>query len=195
MHSGWRGLPSRPRASRGVFRPYPITPPPFPAGRSERLGDQPDPANLPPLPTFTPTGGPLLSPGPDALGADGSEQQPKGIPNSDPQGSLHSSGPYNPAPTQVAPASQLQSTPSKPGAPQEVCRSFNVNRCRFSRCRYSHVCAECGGAHAALNCPHKQSTSTGRGPTPRSRFPPRARQQHPHPYLLPPNGTGLPEQL
>ena len=359
MHSGWRGLPSRPHASRGAFRPYPITPPPFPAGRSERLGDQPNPAILPPLPTFTPTGGLLLSPGLDALGADGSEQQPKGIPNSDPQGSLHSSGPYNPAsslppkmvkkilslefvemselrgdiwpddsttdtpvtsrctakppvisiktwlecyarmaavlvsrfpekapelwayqstilraahdfeganwvaydrqfrremlagkcldwsipntrlyneaftgrarsiprcphcladdhvgvscphnpnppilgwfqgsaPIQIAPASQLQSTPPKPGAPQEVCRSFNVNRCQSSRCRYSHVCSDCGGAHAALNCPHKQSTSTGRGPSPRSRFPPRARQQHPHPYLLPPNGTGLPEQL
>ena len=89
--------PAEPAARvSGRFPPVPITPPPLPC-RPLRLGDQPDPANLPPLLTFTPTGGPLLSPGLDALGADGSEQQPKGIPNSDPQGSLHSSGPYNPA--------------------------------------------------------------------------------------------------
>ena len=98
------------------------------------------------------------------------------------------------APTQVTPATQLQPstvTPSKVPATQEVCRGFNANRCRFSRCRYLHVCTDCGGAHAALNCPHRQSTSTGRGPASRNRFPARPRQQQPHPYLPPQSGTGL----
>ena len=94
MYSGERPAEPAARVS-GLFCP-PVTiytTPHLPAGHSaETLGD---PATLPPLPTFTPAGGP--SPSLGLLAADGSDQQHKGDPNRNAQGSLHSSGPYNPA--------------------------------------------------------------------------------------------------
>ena len=35
---------------------------------------------------------------------------------------------------------------------QEVCRNFNENRCRFTRCRYLHCCSVCFGPHPQ-HCP------------------------------------------
>ena len=77
------------------------------------------------------------------------------------------------APLQLAPQTGGQPPaapiPPKPPAAQEVCRNFNAYRCRFS-------------------CPLQQSSSAGRGPTGRSRPPPRPRQ--PHPYFPPQSSTG-----
>lgn len=83
---------------------------------------------------------------------------------------LHNSNPpilgwfQGSSPIQVTLYSQLQTTPAKPAAILEVCRSFNTNRCWFSRCQYSHVCSDCEGPRRALNCLLKQSMSTGRVP-------------------------------
>lgn len=57
---------------------------------------------------------------------------------------------------------QAQPQPTAPArattqAPCQVCCYYNVNRCRFTRCRYSHVCTDCGGPHPALGCPTRQS--------------------------------------
>ena len=35
----------------------------------------------------------------------------------------------------------------------EVCRNFNENHCRFTRCQYAHVCSECSAPHPAISCP------------------------------------------
>ena len=35
----------------------------------------------------------------------------------------------------------------------EVCRLWNENLCRFSRCRHTHVCLRCGGSHPVVECP------------------------------------------
>ena len=72
---------------------------------------------------------------------------------------------------------------------QEVCRTYNANRCRYSRCRYRHICSDCGAGHPALNCPQRQSTS-GRGVVARYRQLPRDRQQ---PYFTPPSATAAGE--
>ena len=81
-----------------AFCPLPFTPlPPLPGHSGEALGDQLDPTSLPPLPTFTPAGGPSLS-GLDVLAAAAADHLPKSRdPPSDVHGSLHSQGPYNPA--------------------------------------------------------------------------------------------------
>ena len=81
-----------------AFCPRPFTPPPPPAGHSgEALGDLPDPASLPPLPTFTPAGGPSSS-GLDVLAVATADHLPQsGDPPNNAHGSLHSQGPYNPA--------------------------------------------------------------------------------------------------
>ena len=73
------------------------------------------------------------------------------------------------APSQYAPAPQLPAPATAPASSLEVCRSFNANRYRFTQCRFPHVCSDCGGPHSALNCPHRQSSSTGRGPSARNR--------------------------
>ena len=79
----------------------------------------------------------------------------------------------------------LQAPPSRP--PAEVCRSFNNNRCRFSRCRFLHVCSECGGPHAVLYCPARPGGPTGRGGPPRFRSPSQSRPNRPQPYPAPAN--------
>ena len=88
-----------------------------------------------------------------------------------------STGQLPPGPTQV----------SKPTTSQEVCRNFNGNRCRFTRCRYLHICSSCGGPHAALHCPHRQITQGGQGGPIRSRPPIQPRPNRVQPYLLTPS--------
>ena len=61
-----------------------------------------------------------------------------------------------PMPVQWVQPTQFQHSPAasqRPTPAREVCRSYNLNHCRFSRCRYAHVCSECGGAHTAPSCP------------------------------------------
>ena len=38
----------------------------------------------------------------------------------------------------------------------EICRSFNVGRCRMPGCRYRHVCRVCGGPLPAMSCCERQ---------------------------------------
>ena len=72
--------------------PHPL---PLAGHSSEALRDQPDPASLPHLPTFTPAGGPSSS-GLDVLAAAAANHLPKsGDLPSNARGSLHSQGPYN----------------------------------------------------------------------------------------------------
>ena len=83
-------------------------------------------------------------------------------------------------------ASQLQPSLAslpKPTNQQEVCRNFNANRCRFIRCRYSHICSECLGPHAAFHCPQRQAALTNRGVPGWSRVPSQPRPGRTHPYL------------
>ena len=55
-----------------------------------------------------------------------------------------SSPPSTPAPS----ASRTRAT--------EVCRNFNVGRCRMPNCRYHHVCKVCGGPLPAVTCCERQ---------------------------------------
>ena len=38
----------------------------------------------------------------------------------------------------------------------QPCRLWNMNRCRFPRCRYRHVCSNCGEAHPVVSCPNNE---------------------------------------
>ena len=49
--------------------------------------------------------------------------------------------------------------PPKSAATSEICRNYNENRCRYSRCRYIHLCLGCAGQHPALQCPRRLSPS------------------------------------
>ena len=51
-----------------------------------------------------------------------------------------------------APAAAARPSPPSTGK-QEVCRKYNEGRCRFTRCRYAHVCRDCGGGHPQISCP------------------------------------------
>lgn len=44
------------------------------------------------------------------------------------------------------------------GGEPEPCRKWNEKRCGYRRCRYPHVCSECGGAHPAVECPIRPLT-------------------------------------
>ena len=100
--------------------------------------------------------------------------------------------PHNPNPPFVRwfqGTPHLQFGPAASGPPsaaplkaQEVCRNFNSNRCRFTRCRYLHACTDCSGPHAAVNCPNRQPSS-GRGAPARSRIPTHPRSSRGNPYL------------
>ena len=84
-------------------------------------------------------------------------------------------------------------TPTPPptstkSAGAEVCRNFNAGRCRYSRCRFAHLCSDCGGPHPALSCPRQLAVPASQGPL-RSRPSPRARNT-PYPYLPPPQNPG-----
>jgi hypothetical protein len=58
--------------------------------------------------------------------------------------------------------------PREGGSRAELCRNFNQNRCRFSRCRYQHICSGCFGPHPAVLCPRGSASGTHE-PLPRSR--------------------------
>lgn len=71
---------------------------------------------------------------------------------------------WMPAPYLPPPQAALPTVVPFPYAPlsapaqssrDEVCRSYNDNRCRFSRCRYLHVCKACAGPHPATACPRR----------------------------------------
>ena len=95
--------------------------------------------------------------------------------------------PYHPTPQSfTAPAPLPAPTPPQmpaqgPHTRNEVCRGYNDNRCRFSRCRYWHVCSDCFGPHPATLCP-RRALSSAPGPLGRNRQPNRPRQNQTHPY-------------
>ena len=64
----------------------------------------------------------------------------------------------------------------------EVCRNYNMGRCRYSRCRYQHMCSECSGPHPVVSCPRGSSDGMpyrGRPATTTPRWqPPAAGQAH-----------------
>ena len=35
---------------------------------------------------------------------------------------------------------------------RQVCRLWNMNRCRFPKCRYRHECSRCGENHPMVSC-------------------------------------------
>ena len=83
-------------------------------------------------------------------------------------------------------ASQGQPPPPPPAKSWEICRNYNGNRCKYTRCRFLHVCAECSGPHAAVHCPQSQVGPANRGVPPRSRPMAQPRGSRPHPYALGP---------
>ena len=90
----------------------------------------------------------------------------------------------SPMPVQWVQPSQFQPSSAaaqRPAPAREVCRNYNMNRCRFSRCRYAHVHSDCGGAHMAPSCPSPRQFPD-RGPAPRGRPSPRVIQNQKH-YL------------
>ena len=111
--------------------------------------------------------------------------------------------PHNPNPPLVGwfqgtPPPQTGQSSSLPSVvpPQralEVCRNFNNNRCRFTRCRFLHTCSECTGPHPAWQCPQRQGNPTPRVAATRGRPMAQARLSRLHPYA-PSSGPGA-EQL
>ena len=67
----------------------------FPTGTSTRLGELPDPAHLPSIPTFTPSIGPPS--GLDLLAAAATGDPPPPTESTNLPATLHDPGPYNPA--------------------------------------------------------------------------------------------------
>ena len=92
-------------------------------------------------------------------------------------------GPSNPQ-LLSGPASLLP----RPAGQQEVCQNFNTSRCRYTRCRFLHVCADCSGPHAALLCPNRHAAPGGR--TSRGRVPSQPRTNRDHPYAPPSTNQG-----
>lgn len=87
----------------------------------------------------------------------------------------------------VAPQAQPITGPQlRQAGNQEVCRNFNGNRCRFTRCRYLHICSECSGPHAALHCPQRLMSGSHGAPL-RGRTTFQARSNRSRPYLTGPN--------
>lgn len=41
---------------------------------------------------------------------------------------------------------------------QELCRNWNVGRCRMTHCRYKHACRVCGGPNPAFTCCERSLT-------------------------------------
>lgn len=37
-----------------------------------------------------------------------------------------------------------------------TCNLWNANRCRFTRCRFRHVCSGCGEPHPVVSCPRRE---------------------------------------
>ena len=81
----------------------------------------------------------------------------------------------------AGPSNSPQQQP--PPGPWKCVAASIVNQCRFTRRRYSHVFSDCHGPHGVLNCPHRQSSSPGRGPSARNWCPSRNRPQPSHPNL------------
>ena len=48
-----------------------------------------------------------------------------------------------------SPQQQLQNPRARP---QDICRNFNLGRCRMSLCRFRHACRVCGGPNPAMAC-------------------------------------------
>ncbi len=51
----------------------------------------------------------------------------------------------SPAPLPAAPI-------GRQGPQAELCRRYNEGRCKQTRCRFTHACRSCGGAHPIVNC-------------------------------------------
>ena len=47
----------------------------------------------------------------------------------------------------------------------EACRKFNEGRCKHPRCRYLHVCLECNGTRARIDCPRRLPGGRSRSPS------------------------------
>lgn len=61
----------------------------------------------------------------------------------------------------------------------EVCRRFNEGRCRYARCRFRHICSECGAPHPLVSCPRhparpQQRSRSPQAPTGRNQAAPAA---------------------
>ena len=48
--------------------------------------------------------------------------------------------------------SQTQQQGLPQAKPTDICRNWNVGRCRMPQCRYRHVCRVCGGPNPAFAC-------------------------------------------
>ena len=71
-----------------------------------------------------------------------------------------------------------------PAYVNEICRSFNAGRCRFSRCRYTHACSDCAGPHPVTSCPRRLAPLPPQGPVrPRSASRPQNASPYPPPVL------------
>ena len=90
-----------------------------------------------------------------------------------------------PDPHQVPPfTTQVHYSLAASQAQREVCRNFNENRCRFTRCQFQHVCLNCWGPHPAISCP-RRAGPPGAGQSARGHYSGRGRAGQVHPYVLP----------
>ena len=54
-------------------------------------------------------------------------------------------------PDNLDPTARRQSSPG--ASSKDVCRNYNDGKCRYSRCKYQHVCRECHYPHPWSSCP------------------------------------------
>ena len=95
--------------------------------------------------------------------------------------------PYLANPVQPTPTTSLLATAPQPGPSlgasvrNEICRNFNENRCRFTRCRYLHICTDCHAPHPASMCPRRALPHMAGTPS-KGRPPHKSRQALAAPY-------------
>ena len=78
----------------------------------------------------------------------------------------------------------LSVTPLPSSSATPICRNFNENRCRFSCCRFLHICLECNGPHPAVLC----ASRTGPlGKAPANQEGRSGLKGHPAPVIIPPS--------
>eukprot|EP00731_Ephydatia_muelleri_P001233 Em0001g1233a len=71
-------------------------------------------------------------------------------------------------PDNLDPTTRRQPSPTL--SAKDVCRNYNEGRCRYSQCKYQHVCSECYRPHPWSTCPRNTCREDREG---RDRCPPR----------------------
>ena len=62
----------------------------------------------------------------------------------------------------------LGASPAGRSPSNEICRRYNEGRCRYSRCRFRHICSDCEAPHPSISCPRNPARSQQRSRSPQA---------------------------